>query len=390
MRLCHLVFTGLLFVISNALAQDDLIDDLSKERKEAAAKEAAPRRSQPKSRAAGAPGARPDKSDLQPVPNTDLIDDLSPEQKRAAAERDAARKIENAIPDNLADALARALRHCPTILVAEAKVRQAQAELNEVRLSVTQELTLAFRRRASNKQALAFHEAAEAIGKEQPVANTKLRQAIMEDESRIVYLLGVGLETADHADRPDSSFKAMAEMMSGMRSGTGGATPGGSMAGGAVPGGMMGMQGMQSSMMRMMGGDMPGGMMGGLFAGGAAASADRKSESALSEKLRKFLQTRIEMDFTEQPVSDVLDYLHATAGGDVNFVWKKQPVEGITMSLKQVTVEAGLQAIADLTDYCFIFRDYGILVLSHTDGNSYRQTGIPMIDRGMPAQQSKP
>ena len=136
-----------------------------------------------------------------------------------------------------------------------------------------------------------------------------------------------------------------------------------------------------------MGGGM-GPMSGG--AGSSVSSASAKSEPALPDKLQKFLQAHVDLDFSEQPLSDVLDYLVEAAGGDVNFVGKEKLDVPVTLHLKQVTLESGLQAIADLSDHCFILRDYGILVLSSNDARSYERAGILMIGPGLPTRRAKP
>ena len=401
MRLHHLFFTGLFFVLSSdSPAQDDLIDDLPKERKDAAAKNTQQAK-QSKSGQKQPLQLDSNNPPLQPQPNTDLIDDVSPEQKQGASAKQAARKAENAIPDNLADAIATALHNGPTILVAEAKVRQAQAELNEVRLSVVQELTLVFQRWSSNKADLAAQDAAHEkmrkkgyLSKEAPPAyNPKLREAVLEDESRIVYLLGIGIETADHAERSDSSAKAQRSPPGGGGMGMMPGMGGGMMGGGMMPGGMSGM--MSGGMSGMMSGGMGntgGGMMSGTGTGRGSprTSAAAKPEPALPEKLQKFLQARVDIEFAEQPLSDVLDYLAQAVGGDVNFVGKEKLDVPVTLKLKQVTLESGLQAIADLTNHCFILRDYGILVLNSADTNTYQNMRIPMIGPGLPMRRANP
>lgn len=385
MLFSRLLCVGLLVMISSvAVAQDDVIDDLPQERKEAT--KAVNRRTKKKA----------EQPQLQPRPNTDVIDDLSPEQKAEAAKK-ATHKAESAIPDDLADALARALHNSPAILVADAKVRQAQAELNEVRLSVVQELTAAFQRRANNKEVLAVHEASltnlrknNAVSKEeQQLELAKHRQPILEDESRILYLLGLGAEPAEGKKVSENAESGAAGAMGMMMSGMGGMS-GAPMMGAGRPGGMwMGpMMGGGMGMGPMMGGGgaggspgggmNPAGMMGGM---GGPMRMGARSESSLPEKLQKSLQSAVELHFSDQPLGDVLDYLSQAA--NVTFVRKQNELSTtVTMNLQQVPLEAGLQAIADLTDYCFVIRDYGILVISREDAGDYMRNGVQMISRG--------
>ena len=369
MRFYHLTLASFLFVISNAaLAQDeDLIDDLPKARKEAA-KEAAGRAKKPRT---GAEQTLPPDLRL----NTDLIDDLSPEQKRAAAERNAAQRMESAIPGKLDEALACALHNSPPILVADAKLRQAQAELNEVRLSIARDVTLVFQRYTNNKALRAKTVATEHAELE------KLRQAILEDEAHLMYLLGVGTEFWKQAERAELPAKVQ------QRAAGGGMD--------AMMGGMDAGMGMGPGMMGMgpgMGMAMQGHGMGmGARMGSAPASA--KAGPAVSEKVQKFLQSRVDLDFVKQPIGEVLGYLAEVGGGGVEFVilhrdeWAEGKEESypslVTLSLKQITMEAALQALADMYDCTFVFRDYGILVISpvmvEETVASFRAAGTPMI-----------
>lgn len=123
------------------------------------------------------------------------------------------------------------------------------------------------------------------------------------------------------------------------------------------------------------------GGMGGMMAGMGAAASGGKVEPSSLDKLHKSLQSMVDLEFSEQPLGDVLDYLSQAA--NVTFVRKeKTPSVQVTMSLRQVPLEAGLQAIADLTDYCFVIRDYGILVINRKDGGEYLRNGVQMIIRG--------
>jgi hypothetical protein len=245
-------------------AQDDtdLIDDVPKDGKEATRENIQP----------------PRKKQVRGRPKVDLIDDVAPAQKEAA-EREAAKKHENAIPDNLADALARALHNSPGILVAEAKVRQAQAELNEVRLSVVQELTLAFQRRAINRS--------------MPPGQVNLQTSttILEDEAKILYLLGVGAEHASEAPQASTGSRSKGGLSGSMMGAGMGMTP--DLGGGMGPmGGMAPMGGGMGGMMR--GGAMGGGPMGGGM-GGVPAPKGRGERrlSELPENARAFLDKRL-------------------------------------------------------------------------------------------------
>lgn len=377
MRLTEFAFASFFLLASHAvLAQEeDLIDDLPRAFKEAA--KATQKTKQPKN-------GQPSATEKLPVaqPNTDLIDDLSPEQKRAAAERTEARKIENLIPDNLGEALARALHNSPVILVADAKVRQAQAELNEARQSVVHDLTLAFKRRARNKESLEYVPTADAHEPRRAI----LESAILEDEAKIVYLLGivgerVGIDFGDHtatARALEWLVRQQAEDAHGASDGKQGLKTE-SAAGRPSENNPQPTAFMMSALMGMRG------------AGASDSKSLNVSLRNLPENVRSFLNKRIDVDFQEQPIKDVLEYIRETGGGEVDFVNSEiwGPDEGridsclVTLRIKRVTIAATLQALADLHGCAFVFRDYGILVIGPRDTDpmveSYRATGAPMI-----------
>jgi hypothetical protein len=370
MRLHQLIaicFVSLSILAVTASAQDfpsDLIDDLPKERKEASRKDQPKRGKKPATQAEGFdPYADPPPADILPkIPGkwpsddavirqgfisqdrTTLIDDVNTVGR---GEPNAAAKTANVIPDNLGEALARALGNSPTVLVAEAKVRQAQAELNEVRLSVTHDMTLAFQRRARNKQIDDMRKKNGVSGVGTSEFGEKLHQVILEDESRIIYLLGVGSNGAHRPDPPQASIQRTNDLPS------------------AIADHLV--------------------VERAAVVDGRAASPERGSLSKLPDKMRTTLETRVEFAFERQPLSDVLEYLTECLkdppGGPVQFISQYDLSETfVTLYLKDITVAAGLQALADLHKYGFIFRDYGILVVETDDEiDSYRAAGTPMI-----------
>jgi hypothetical protein len=362
MRLHQLVvacFVGF-SIATTAPAQDvafenDLIDDLPKERKEASRKDQPKREKKPRTQADRDGDADPPPADILPkIPGksppssadrTTLIDDVNTVRR---GEPNAAAKTANVIPDNLAEALARALRNGPTVSLAEAKVRQAQAELKEARLTATHDMMLAFRRWTNNKARLDKWKAAlsgRALEKSPGgfPGQIDLQQAILEDECRIIYLLGAESEAGLHAETRihDTTSNALLDDHDSRSPPT------------------------------------------------AATQSNRKPiakpDGSLPEKMRTILETRVEFDFEAHPLSDVLEYLTACVegkpGGPVQFI-SQYPLneDFVTLRLKDITVAAGLQALADLHKYGFIFRDYGILVVETDDEmNSYRAAGTPMI-----------
>src|SRR5687767_10648903 len=62
----------------------------------------------------------------------------------AGAPPTPAQNVPAPVPTNLDEMIATALKASPEVLLAEAKLRQAQAELNQARLKVTREVVGAF------------------------------------------------------------------------------------------------------------------------------------------------------------------------------------------------------------------------------------------------------
>lgn len=240
--------------------------------------------------------------------------------------RRADQPAEREIPDDLGNALSLALSQNPQLRVAEAKVRQAQAEYDQVSLSVVHDVTLAFREYAKEKEAVVPSAAKRAHAENLERAKAKL-----------MYVLGIEtrLETKPVAwkfefiHEPEKSKSKAAR-----QPGSGGAPPSGE----TVP--------------------------------------------SPSAAMREALEETTDFDFTDQPLSDVLDYLAHKHGPHLQFLFgeggnKSQPV---TANLHAVTVRAGLQAIADLTGTCFVFRDYGILITHDSEEiRAYRASDVPMI-----------
>lgn len=374
-RLPLLVYTILCVAIS-AQAQDDntaVVGDVPAAKADKPAKDDARQPHAPKSQPPGETGAAdspPDdilprihgKSATAAADRTTLIDDT--------AARNAA-KTAAGIPGNLADALSLALNRSPGILVAEAKVRQAEAELNEVRQSVVEELTVAYQQWGVEKKAFA------ALVKKGRMSEDSITLGVIKHEARILYLLGVG-------GRFRAAGGGQTHQTTGVPMGMGG-----------MPSGMMGP--MVEPGVQMMGGGVPP-LTGqqkrakSATAPGAAAATGPSSLPAafpdkVSASMRRFLETRVEIGFDDQPIGDILDYFAAAADSNVVFIPlsalrpdEKEPA--VTIRMKPVTIASALQALADIYRYTFVFRDYGILAIGPNDKQqieAFRNSGAPMI-----------
>lgn len=310
------------------------------------------------------------KSATAAADRTTLIDDT--------AARNAARTAAG-IPENLADALSQALNRSPGILVAEAKVRQAEAELNEVRQSVVEELTVAYQQWGVEKKSF------DSLVKKGLTGKDSVPLGVIKNEARILYLLGVG-------GRFRAAGGGQTHQTTGVPMGMGG-MPSGIM--GGMPSGMMGP--MVEPGVQMMGGGVPP-LTGqqkraksATASGAAAATGPFSLPAALqgntSASVRRFLETRVDIEFDNQPIGDILDYFEAAADSNVVFIPlsalrpdEKEPA--VTIRMKSVTFASALQALSDIYHYTFVFRDYGILVIesrNRTQIEAFRNSGAPMI-----------
>ena len=129
------------------------------------------------------------------------------------------------VPRNLAEMLTTALSSNPEILQAEAKVRRAQADLNQVRLKVTEAVVTAFHEREKQEAAIRATEQtfanarrmaktgtvseSETIAAKRAYVEEKAKH--LQNEARTRYLLGLGAGMAGgpvgaglEAPRPES------------------------------------------------------------------------------------------------------------------------------------------------------------------------------------------
>jgi hypothetical protein len=241
------------------------------------------------------------------------------------------------VPDKLEEMLALALRSNPEILLAESKLRQAQSELNQVRLKVTEEVvSLYYERRkqeelsAQLNQQLKVVQAAFRAGEipsekviEAMIARSNAAAAVPQIEAQTRYLLGLG------GDNPTRYLLGL---------------------GGDAPG---------SQAMRQ--------------AGARSEVVTTLPRPEMPEKFRKILDMPASFEFEDTRLELALEYfsteyktrflIDAAATGEVG---GESP---ITLRVDDFTLLQALQAILDVgfSDargyrLCFVIRDYGILV----------------------------
>lgn len=279
---------------------------------------------------------------LEPEPV--LIDDLSPEMKaRAEAEaREREAEAENAallaVPDSLESALAAALRNNPDILLADAKVRQAEAELNQVRLKTVQDVLVAYKEYELQKEIVTRVEAFGDTGAISLEEALQRRQSLVRIEAQLRYLLG-------------TPPQGMARPGAGMFG-----TPGGAMDPRTVA--------------------VPDG--GAVTLGGSEPmAANRSSRPRLSDDLEHALSAEVDCQFVEMPLRDIMELLRdeigmvVTYSGDLYSDETGTEVHSggfgssptiVTLNLGRTSWKNVLTALNDKYHLAFIVRDYGLFV----------------------------
>ena len=223
-----------------------------------------------------------------------------------------------ALPGNLNDMLTMALSSNPEILVAEAKVREAQAELNQVRLTVMKEVATLYGQRRNHEQQLVLLKDALNAVKQQVGAGqkpqeelTKAMGALASGEialttcvAQIRYVLGAGGETGNRLAAVGGSFAE----------------------------------------------EPPAGI--------------RMPRPAIGDEFSQALDTPVQIDFEDKTLAEVFAQWQKAAG--IPFVFQSPPIAENVVTLrlpKPLPLRVALLALHDVQrEFCFIVREYGIMV----------------------------
>lgn len=318
-------------VCAQAQVRRDVIDDLSPARKASAETRQAPPRS---------PATKPDDSAAAGNNPDDQTDGDHPGES-----------VVGEMPKDLSAAVSRALQRNPLVLIAEAKVHQAQAESNEVKFKVVGDVTRAFRLYAHYKQALA--EIKNSNGPNDD-SHRQIRDHLETSELDLIYLLGIGAGSSPPS--PEQGGISVDKNNFEWN--------------------FIGMRGAP-----------PSKAPASRKASEWFASQKKQREShalAIPKALRTALAAKTELEFKDSPLEDAVDYL--AERHQVQFVKLEKSIKvSVTCHISGVSLAAALQAIADLTNYCFVFRDYGILVVERGHALDYMRNQVPMIAPGEPS-----
>ena len=281
---------------------------------------------------------------------------------------------------SLEELLATALQQSPDIQIAEAKMREAQAELRRTRLALLQKVIAAHAAVESSRATVAQAEAA-LVRINQLLRN---RAVSSEEVHKAEYELAI--TKAQHA-QAEANLNALTGTLPGALAGLVRGPGDGGAAGVPGPGGMAmggaGMPGMPGGMMVGVAGGalgVAGGMGGGI--GIADESQGRMPRGPMAEKIRKALDTPVTLTTGADGVklAGVADALRTTLP-DVPFLVnvgdKKNEVVSLTLTGK-VPLGAAFQALQDVVPglHCFV-REYGILI---TLDDAAPADGMPVIE----------
>jgi hypothetical protein len=252
--------------------------------------------------------------------------DESPEQ--LAEEQGPATNAERLAGDlarNLGKAIARALLANPDLRLADAKVRAARAELNQVKLATAQKVTIAFDRWQSER---AQFDAAE----KQRWGVMSARLDLAEAEADFVYLLGGPQPATDDAETATDSTDAR-QRVSLERVSLDSALP-------------------------------------------ATASSVAK-RPAIPAQYAELMKKPVHVQLSNSQVGLVLAQWNEETGGELRIVENLGAAVYDLDLPGEVPLATALEILADLTDCAFVFRDYGLLAVRRAEAWKYSGATIP-------------
>jgi len=221
------------------------------------------------------------------------------------------------IPSSLEEMISTALRSNPEVLFAQAKVRQSEAELNETRLRVTREVARIHGQREQQERVMT------TLRKEHDRIREMFKNGVISDSE----VAKITIELAEAGARL-SEIEADARYLLGL---------GGSVAPEPID-----------------------------IELGAPDAIGMALRPEIPEPFRELLEKRVDVDFEEATLPDVLAQLASLVDNRISFITANNPGYAMLMInfklARGTTLGSVLLALADRYQLCFVFRDYGLLV----------------------------
>ena len=238
----------------------------------------------------------------------------------------------------LEEMLAQALKDNPDIRVAAAKLGEAEAELNRVRLGVMQKVVTLY-----HSMEMARADVATA---ERTLARVRqLGRAVSREE-------------VDAAEVALAAAKAKLAAVEAEVPYVTGKQPHMTAAESATMRGLLFLQGMQTA------GARKADLSNTQYALLGLEAARRPVQGPLADRLRKALDTPVSLRVTEGSVADVLRLLREQEPAlTIKYVPRAGAGPKLTFELKDMPLGAALEYLLDsLTDYTIVIREYGLLL----------------------------
>ena len=236
------------------------------------------------------------------------------------------------LPSNAEDAIRLALKSNPQIVLAEAKVRTAQAELNAAKLSVSRDIAELFARRTHIHRQLEALEAnlertkmrvkqgvsSSAEMQEAIIALAQTSGELQGFDAQLRYLIGDGGRRVDEAQQKQSKRRTIAI----------------------------------------------------------------RHRPEFDPAHESWLSTQLNASFDDVPISDALKYVEATVGGKMTFVFNDEvkeylESEDVRVSMSEATLRDVLWMLSDVASLPFVQRDYGFRVVWMEEAVEMNLAAIP-------------
>lgn len=235
------------------------------------------------------------------------------------------------LPESLSVLVAMGLRSNPDVLIAEARLKEAEATLNQVRLRVTQEIVTTHQElQFAEKRLARLNRLVNSNARSKNEDTVLDRREQVRLAAQLRYLVGLAASQTPSTSQPAPMIE-----------------------------------------------------QGGL---------DRHRPQPVPDHIRAKLNATVKCDFADTPLTEVVQELQKHAkvafipGPDLRDTRGMGGMGGmgatiprVSLSLGNVPIYTAMMAIADLSGYWFVIRDYGVLVTSENRARKMDAPTIPAV-----------